>query len=82
MSYDEITQRLTAIVGSDTAVAFDDDIRPTELRFYRRDPLSMELVREALAKTVEAFPVEMSTIDTVFVSFDDRLGLTRRRVAF
>lgn len=80
MSYGEIARKLNGLVGSDTRVTFDDDQAPKELRFYRADPLSTELVREALAKTAACFPSEMAAITTVFVAFDDSLGITRRRV--
>ena len=80
MSYGEIAQRLTGLVGSDTCVSFDDQDHPTELRFYRADPLSTDLVREAFAKTAASFPAEMAAITAVFVAFDDSLGTTRRRV--
>lgn len=80
MSYGEIALKLVTLVGSDTRVTFDDDVAPKEVRFYRSDPLSTDLVREALAKTTECFPSEMAGISTVFVAFDDSLGITRRRV--
>ena len=80
MSYDEIARKLSVLVGSDTRVTFDDDRAPREIRFYRADPLSTELVREAVAKTAACFPREMAAISTVFVAFDDSLGITRRRV--
>ena len=80
MSYGEIALKLNALVGADTRVTFDDEAAPKELRFYRPDPLSTALVREALAKTAASFPDEMAAISTVFVAFDDSLGVTRRRV--
>lgn len=80
MSYGEIVQKLNDLVGSDTHVAFDDAVDPKELRFYRADPLTPELVRDAVAKTTACFPSEMASIAAVFVAFDDKLGVTRRRV--
>ena len=80
MSYGEIARKLNGLVGSDTRVTFDDDEAPKELRFYRADPLSTELVREALAEAAACFPSEMAAITTIFVAFDDALGITRRRV--
>lgn len=80
MSYGDIALKLNNLVGSDTRVTFDDDVAPREIRFYRADPLSTDLIREALAKTAASFPNEMAAISTVFVAFDDSLGVTRRRV--
>jgi len=80
MSYDEVARILNGLVGSDTRVSFDDPVEPKELRLYRADPLSMELVRDALAKAAARFPGEMAALTTVFVAFDDTLGVTRRRV--
>ena len=80
MSCAEIARKLKDLVGSDTRVTFDDDSAPREIRFHRGDPLSIELVREAPAETAGCFPNETMAISTVFVAFDDSLGITRRRV--
>jgi hypothetical protein len=80
MSYGEIAQKLNDLLGSDTHVAFDDEAAPKELRFYRADPLTPELVRDAVTKTAACFPKEMAAIAAIFVAFDDKLGTTRRRV--
>lgn len=80
MSYGEIVRKLTELVGSDTTVTFDDPAEPSELRFYRPDPLGMDLVRDALEKASATFPDEMAVITTVSVAFDDTFGARRRRV--
>ena len=81
MTYRELIRKLNDRVGIDTQVSFDDDERPTELRFHRMDRLSEDLIREAVGKVAEEFPGLMGSITGVFVSFEDRLGPTRRRVA-
>lgn len=80
MSYGDIARKLNDLVGADTRVTFDDDVSPKEVRFYRADPLSTELVHEALTKASACYPDEMAAITSVFVAFDDSLGITRRRV--
>jgi len=80
MSPVAITRSLTDFLGADTHVTVDDDVHPTALEFYRSDPLSMDLVREALARTTARYPSEMSAITAVYVAFDGSLGISRRRV--
>ncbi|MDK9695436.1 MAG: hypothetical protein OEL76_03505 [Siculibacillus sp.] len=81
MSWTEISRVLTELVGPDTRVAFDDDANPTELHFHRHDPLTADLVRDAVARAAALHPQEMSAITGVLVCFEDALGATRRRIA-
>ncbi len=81
MSYRIMIHRLNVLVGMDTRVTVDDETRPTQLRFYRQDRLTDELVRDAITRAREEFPDEMDPICDVFVDFHDTLGETRRRVA-
>lgn len=80
MSQLALVETLRSLVGVDTNVFLDDDLRPTTLRFHRDDRLSDGLVREAIAKARAHFPEELSVLRDVFVDFRDGLGETRRRV--
>ncbi len=81
MSNDTLICRLNALVGADTRITVDDEIRPTRLSFHRADRLTDELVRDAITRARDEFPREMAALRNVFVAYRDSLGETRRRVA-
>lgn len=80
MSLAKLTDRLTTLLGVDVAVTFDDGEAPSQIRLYRPDPISESLVLSAVDRAREEFPEEMKAVSAVFVSFEDDLGPTRRRV--
>ncbi len=80
MSHDQLIDRLTSLFGVDVAVTFDDRDNPSQIRLYRPDPISADLVRSAIGRARDEFPEEMRAITAVLVSFEDELGPTRRRV--
>jgi hypothetical protein len=76
----ELIRKMRASLGEDVAISFDDDEAPRALHLSRIDPLLDDLVRSAVSSAKRAFPEELSEISAVFVSFEDHLGPTRRRV--
>lgn len=80
MSYDELAERLTTLLGADVAVSWDDRENPSQIRLWRPDPIDHGLVRTAVGRAREEFPAEMAAITAVLVSYEDSLGTTRRRV--
>lgn len=76
----ELIRNMRASLGEDVAISFDDDRTPRTLHLSRIDPLLDDLVRSAVSGAKREFPRELSEITSVFVSFEDHLGPTRRRV--
>ncbi|MBV5264471.1 hypothetical protein [Pinisolibacter aquiterrae] len=80
MSFQQLSDRLTDLLGVDVGVTYDDHDNPSQIRLYRPDPIADSLVQDAIGRARQEFPEEMRTISAVLISFEDALGPTRRRV--
>lgn len=80
MAADLIAHHLKAMLGVDVGITFDDPGAPREVRIYRPDRLSEDFVALAFQALEETAPQAAGSIETVLVSFETPVGLSRRRV--
>lgn len=77
-----IAKYLTAALGIDVGISFDDPAAPREVTVYRPDRLSDDFVALAFQALEETAPDALRRIEVVHVTFDTPLGRSRRRVDF
>jgi hypothetical protein len=80
MNISNMIDELKALIGVDASISVDDEDRPSRFDFYRPDRISDDLVREAVGRVATAFPDHDWRSCEYFVSYDENLGRTRRRV--
>ncbi len=76
-----IALHLKASLGTDVGIVLDDPAAPHTVTIYRPDRLSDDFVAAALGDLAAQEPEALSGVDTVLVTFETPLGLSRRRVA-
>lgn len=77
----DVIHVLETRIGEDASISIDEDRGGHRLDFYRPDRLSDDLVRDAVARASEVRPdIDWSGWE-FFVSYEESLGRTRRRVA-
>ena len=76
-----LTTHFVSFLGQDVSVSFDDADDPREVILYRPDPLSEDFVGAAIDALRAEQPESLARIEGVLISFEDRLGPTRRRIA-
>lgn len=80
MSVELIREHFRQFLGSDVGVSFSDPENPREVILYRPDRLSDPFVTWAFEQLEKTAPEVAASIDRLLVSYESRLGLTRRGV--
>lgn len=81
MSAELIREHFTQYLGTDVGVSFVNPNDPREVVLYRPDQLSAEFVTWAFQALEKAAPSVAWNIERLLVSYDTRLGRTRRGTA-
>lgn len=80
MSTEAIKDHFARYLGADVAVHFGEPNDPRSIVLFRPDRLSDSFVSQAYAALAASTPELAARIERLAVSFDTRLGRTRRRV--
>ncbi|MGE0279596.1 MAG: hypothetical protein AB7P20_03135 [Rhizobiaceae bacterium] len=76
-----IREHFKRFLGADISVDFPEPESPRSVVLYRPDRLSDSFVTEAYEALAASAPAVARQIERLAVSFETRLGRTRRRIA-
>jgi hypothetical protein len=80
MSAEQIRTHFVRSLGPDVGVSFSNPDNPCEVVLYRPDRLSEPLVRWAFERLQMSAPAAAKQIERLIVSYETRLGRTRRSI--